>query len=280
MFSLAATLVWLCGCGHAPEVPTNVRLDEAIQLSQQGSLAYKRGEFATAIGCFESALRLDLSIENHEGIVNGRLNLAQALQAAGKTGEAQRQLDFLLEQGAKPISDAQRARAAAAKALLQLKQGQTADAGRWAGQARRDCHETCPDAAPILNIQSRIALDRGDVANAQSLAQAALALLEPASDESATSLRLIGAALLRQGKANDAAGFFQRALAIDRELGLPARIADDLMQLGDAHGVSGNKGKAKDFYRRALVVAEAANEKTLVKLAQEKIAQLEQQKER
>lgn len=268
---LAILLAWLGGCGHAPGKPANLRLEQAVQLGQQGQRAYQRGDAGAAAGYFEAALRVDISIENHHGIVADRLNLAQALDALGDAAAARRQLDTLLADRALPLDAEQRARANAALALLALKQGGPEEAARLAGEASLACAATCASAAVLYNIQARIALERGESSVALTLANQALPLLTDASRqaERANAFRIIGLARLARGETAAALDPLQQALRLDRELGLPERIVDDLLQLGRAHAAAGNADMAGDFRRRALAVAEAAADAALVSRVRE-----------
>lgn len=269
---LAALLVGLMGaCGHAPEKPVNLRLSQAIELEQKGQQAYRQGHAAAAAGHFEAALRVDMSIENHDGIVADRLNLAQALDASGDVGGARRQLDALLSDSPLSLSPEQIARAKAALGLMALKQGELADAQRLIDEAQQACAKTCPSAAAILNINARIALERNNPSAALASAGAALPLLAEGSHlgERANSLRIIGLARLALGEAVAALAPLLQALALDRELGLPERIADDLLQLGRTHAATGNQGNAEYFYRRALTVAEASGNAALAQRVRE-----------
>ncbi len=249
----------LGGCGHAPEKPVNARLNQAVQLNQDGLRALQRGELAQAIGQFETALRLDISIDNQDGIFADRINLARALEISGDLSMAQKQLNATLAAGS-ALAPAQLAQAKAALALLALRQGNLEVATRMAEDALQACAASCTDAAAILNIQARLALERGDTSAALSSAGSALQLLSNASHhaERANSLRTIGLAKILRGEAVAALESLQLALALDRELGLPNRIVDDLLQVRRAYLAIGNASQVNDSYQRALDVAEAS----------------------
>ena len=259
-------LALIGGCGHAPEKPENPRLNQSIAISQQGHAAYRRGNFSAAIGLYEEALRLDLSIENQEGVIAGRINLSQALDASGDAMAARSQLDALLTNRSFSLDGGQRARVSAALALLALKQGQLDEAVRMIADARSSCGEGCSSIATILNIRARIELQRGDPATALASASAALPMLVALDQlaERANALRLVGEIRLVRGESADAIESLSQALAHDRDLGKPERIVDDLLLLGAAHAASGNVESAGDLYGRALSVAEAAGDPALL----------------
>ena len=247
------------GCGHTPDKPANVRLNQAIQLNQDGQRALQRGEFAQAIVQLEAALRLNSSIENHDGVVADRLLMARVLETKGDALAARKQLDALLT-GAYPLTPEQYAQTKTALALWALRQGKLDEANQMVEDAHQSCAGKCSNAAPILNIQARLALERGDSSTALATATSALQKL-PNPDqlaERANSLRTIGLARLLRGEAPAALESLQQALSLDRDLGLPDRIVDDLLQIRRVHLVLGNASEANDLYRRALAVAEAS----------------------
>ncbi|MFZ2649032.1 MAG: hypothetical protein WA210_02900, partial [Burkholderiaceae bacterium] len=82
--------------------------------------------------------------------------------------------------------------------------------------------------------------------------------------EQANALRLLGRASTKAGKTEEAAQALSRALQIDRELGLPERIALDLMHSGENEERRGQAAAAREFYERALQVSLAAGLPTLV----------------
>jgi tetratricopeptide (TPR) repeat protein len=92
------------------------------------------------------------------------------------------------------------------------------------------------------------------------------ALAQPA--EHANALRLLGRARTRLGKTDDAAAALARALQIDRELGLPERIALDLMYAGENEERRGRAAAAREFYERALRVSLGGSLSNLVQALQ------------
>ena len=253
------------GCGHVPEKPVNIRLNQAAQFDKEGQRALKRGELVAAVGHFEAALRLNVSIENHDGIFADRVYLARALDASGDVLAARKQLDATLE-SAVPLTPAQRAQTKTTLALWALRQGRLDEAEQMTADALQACAGSCNNAGPILNIQARLALERGDAITALTAASSALQLLPNADQqaERANSLRTIGLAKLLRGEAAFAVESLQQALALDRELGLPDRIVDDLLQLRRSYQAIGRAGDADEVYRRALAVAEASADRALL----------------
>lgn len=267
ILSGALLLGVLGGCGHAPEKPANARLTQSQQLSQQGHDAYRRGDAAAAIGFYQRALQLNRSIENQAGIVADRINLSRAFEAAGDLPAARQHLDRLVADRSLQLDAGQHAHAYAALALLALKQGNTEEGGRMIATASQACGDACASLAPIANIRALIELERGDPARALTTATASLPLLAGAdqSAERANALRIIGRARLARGETGAALEVLHQALALDRELGKPDRIVDDLLLLAGAHAAAGNRSSAEEFYLRAATVAEAADDPALKK---------------
>ncbi|MCD6041142.1 MAG: hypothetical protein K0R40_745, partial [Burkholderiales bacterium] len=68
---------------------------------------------------------------------------------------------------------------------------------------------------------------------------------------------LLGLAALRAGDGAAARGHLEQALALDRDLGAPRKIALDLLALGRAAALGGEREAARAYYARALAVSEA-----------------------
>jgi len=70
-------------------------------------------------------------------------------------------------------------------------------------------------------------------------------------------LRLLGFVALRSENPAAARAHLEEALAIDREIGAPRKIALDLLALGRAAALGGEREAARAYYTRALAVSEA-----------------------
>ena len=62
---------------------------------------------------------------------------------------------------------------------------------------------------------------------------------------------------LKNGEAATARQHLEQALAIERELGAPRKIALDLLALGQVAARGGDRESARAYYARALAVGEA-----------------------
>lgn len=157
------------------------------------------------------------------------------------------------------------AEAARMAGLLALDGGDTETATRWASRAYDLCRASrCPGGGAIVNLQARAAFLAGDREGAIRLAGKALPLNRAAKDgpETANSSRIIADAEMSAGRHANAGRAFAEALALDKKLGLEAKIALDLLGLGNAARGDGRAHEARDYFERARAVARAAGEAT------------------
>ncbi len=118
--------------------------------------------------------------------------------------------------------------------------------------------------APRLEADGHNALGgvywrRGDLGTVWSLWLEALRLREEAGDRAgvAASYSNLGILLDSEGDFPGALEYYQRALAIDREIGSePAEIASTLNNIGALHEQMGESAAALDYHREALVIRE------------------------
>lgn len=256
----------LAACGSAPYPPSRAERD-AVAANQRAARAYQQGDLARAKLLYEESLRIDLALENAEGIAVNLLSLAGMEQAAGRADAAHALLDRVLADEPRALPASRKAEAAARKAQLYLTANETATAAEWSARAEALC-ESCGVRPVILNIRALAAMNAGDPSGALALASRALeASSEGAKTdapdprlERANALRTIGEARLLQGDSRATLTIVGEALALDQALGLPQRIFRDLMLLGRAAGSLGQHDEARNYYRRALSVASASRD--------------------
>jgi Tfp pilus assembly protein PilF len=107
---------------------------------------------------------------------------------------------------------------------------------------------------------------------AQRAAQAAAGNGQDA--EQANALRLQGRAQSRLGQADAAAASFAAALALDRQAGLPERIALDLLEAAEHERRRSQFGPARDFYERAATVYRASGQPQVADMVQRRLDEL------
>ena len=252
-----------CGGGSAGRAPGPVFKAEE-DLARSAGKAWARGDLRMAIVYQERALVAARSVEDDEGIALRMLDLAALHRAAGEASEAHAALTELLADDP-PLAYPGRWRAEAARTagLLALDRGDTAAATQWAARAFDICHAArCPKEGAIVNLQARAAFLAGDPEGAIRLAQKALPLNRAAKDEeeTANSARIIADGEMGAGRHANASRAFATALALDKKLGLEAKIVLDLLGLGNAARGDGRTNAAREYFERARTVARASGD--------------------
>ena len=259
--ALLAALVALLGvgCSSPPVRTTNVAHEAALALNQRAARALQRGDNAQALALYEQALTAADSVEDFDTGGATLLNLAAVHARLGQSPQAHQRVDRILGAPGR-FTGALQAQAAARKALLYLDAPDLAAALQWADKAEAGCAAPCAQSAALTGLRAHVALERGDAAAAAVLASRAATQAEAAQQraEQANAQRLLGRAQMRLGDHAAAAASLQRALDIDRALGLPERIALDLLHAGENAQRSRQPATAREFYERALQVGEAA----------------------
>jgi len=255
--SILCALVLLSACGQVEEL-RSARLEQATEFNQRAQRAFLRGDYQTAAAFYESALQLDVAIENVDGVAINTLNLAKVYQVLGKTAPAQRLLDRLLEDKALQYAPARLAEAAAQKSLWRLQENDLAGATLWADKAAVWCESDCRISGVIDNVRAGIALRGNDAEKALHWSERAAAANRDMPLEYANALRLMGAARLMKGEHDAALRLAEEALAIDKSLGLPEKIRQDLLLAAQVHERTGHAGQAAQYRDRAARIAAAA----------------------
>jgi tetratricopeptide (TPR) repeat protein len=255
--SILCSLVLLSACGQVEEL-RSARLEQATEFNQRAQRAFQRGDYQTAAAFYESALQLDVAIENVDGIAINTLNLAKVNQVLGKTALAQRLLDRLLEDKALQYAPARLAEAAAQKSLWRLQENDTAGATLWVDKAAGWCESDCRLSGVIDNVRAGIALRENDAGKAMQLGERAASANRSVPLEYANSLRLMASARLMQNEPDAALRLSEEALLIDKSLGLPEKIRQDLLLSAQAHEKLGRTDLAAQYRDRAARIAAAA----------------------
>ena len=247
----------LAACAGAPKAPENAPLVHAVNYNRRGEAALKRGDYRRALTWYEAALRADLSVENLNGVATNSLNLARVHQLLGESALGHQRLDAVLNGGA-PFLREQIVAAWLRKAMLYQAAGELDAAASSAAQAADLCKDSaCAWQGTLLNVGAGLALARGDTGGALALAGQALAVNRGrnAREETANALRLQAEARIRQKEFAQALTPLEEALALDKALGLPGRIEQDLRRLAEAHAGLGHAQEARALLTRAARVA-------------------------
>lgn len=257
---VVASLALLAACVQQPGKPLPARQAEAIEANHRAELRFRSGDFDGAVEQYQVALRIAQSVEDVEGIAANAINLSIAYQRLGKHAEARASLAPVLDHSRLSFPSARLAQAALRRALLDFDERRHADAAEWLEKAATWCGQPgCTLFAAINNVGGLLALEEGRTDAAGASARAALKASLESGDrvEAANAMRLLGNVAIRAGDAAAALAPLSEALAIDRELAVPRKIYLDLVGLGRARALGGERAAAQTYYERALAVSEA-----------------------
>jgi tetratricopeptide (TPR) repeat protein len=259
--TLTLACVFLAACAVQPPASPPSAGEAAVIEANRRADAYSRGgNLEGAARYYREAIRLAQSVEDADGIAANAISLSVVYQRLGKHAEARASLAPVLEQSRLNFSPDRLAQASLRRAVLDLDERRLASAGEWIDRAAFHCGQRgCALAGAIQNVKGQLALEAGRLDAAAANARAALGASRASGDraEAANALRLLGVTAIRAGDAAAASGFLSEALAIDRELAVPRKIYLDLISLGRASALKGDRGAARSFYERALAVSEA-----------------------
>lgn len=250
LMALACILV-LTACGQAAPV-RNARLEMAAEHSLNAQRAFNRGDYHVALRQYEMALQVDVAVENIPGIAIDTLNLARVNQMLGRQQVANAYLDKLLQDGALEYESQFLAAAAVQKSLLTLQKGDEKGAQSWLEKAVGYCAGNCEIRNVIDNARAAIALRAKDADAAMQWAErAASASRGDSPSEYANALRYMSEARLMQGEFTQALRLAEEALAVDKTLGGPEKIRQDLLLSASACDGQGDVEQARRFRDRA-----------------------------
>lgn len=252
-------LALLAACAQPPGKPLAARQAEAIEANRKAESRFRGGDFSGAAQQYGEALRIAQSIEDVDGIAANAINLSIAYQRLGKHAEARASLAPVLDSRLS-FPPARLAQVALRRAVLDFDDRRYADAAEWLEKAASWCgQQGCALSSAISNVTGQLALVQGRIDAATVSARAALDASRRSADrvEAANAMRLLGNIAIRAGDAAAALALLSEALAIDQELALPRKIYLDLVGLGRASTLGGDRAAARAYYERARAVSEA-----------------------
>lgn len=230
-----------------------------IEANRKADAYLRSGDLEGAARQYREAVRVARSVEDPEGIATNAINLSIVYQRLGRPEDARASLALLLERSPLAFSPDRLAQAALRRSVLDMEEGRTADASAWLERAAAYCGRSCSVSPAIHNVRGQLALEAGRPDQAAAAARTALATSRAAGDraETANALRLLGGIALKSSDAAGAIGYLGEALAIDKEMAAPRKIYLDLVGLGRASALKGDRGAARLYYERARAVSEA-----------------------
>jgi tetratricopeptide (TPR) repeat protein len=248
------------GCAAQPPGLPAKKL-QAIEANNRGTALFNKGEYGAALAQYRTALDIERSIENEDGIAANLINLSITYQQLGERHAARSAVEEIVEQGILRFPRARVGEAALRTAILLLEDQELDAALAALEQARSVCaSDACNLSGRMDNVEAQAALLRGELVKAQGLAARALAANRARGDreEVANSLRLLGGAALESGRLSDVDAPMLQALEIDKQLALPSKIFRDLVVLGRVAKARGASDQANQLFARAMVVARAS----------------------
>ncbi len=249
------SVLLLSACGQTGPV-RNARLELAAEHSHSAQRAFGRGDYGVARRQYEMALRIDVSVENVNGIAMDMLNLARVNQALRDIDTAQAYLDTLLKDEALQYPAQYLAAAATQKALLLLQSGDVANVRSWLDRAEKWCESACELGSAIDNARAALALREKDVDRAlQRAGRAASSSRGEHPLEYANALRYMSEARLMRGEFKLSLQLSAEALEVDKSLGLPEKIKQDLLLSARACEGMKDVEQAERFRARASRIA-------------------------
>src|SRR5215467_5248585 len=255
---LGATLLAAC-VAPPPATPPASGEAAVIDANRRADAYLRSGDLDGAARQYREAVRIARSVEDAEGIAANAINLSIVYQRLGKRDDARASLGLLLERGQLGFSPDRLAQAALRRSVLDLEDGRSASAHEWIERAAAYCGRGCSVSGAIQNVRGQLALEEGKPDQAVASAKAALGISRASGDraETANALRLLAAVAIRAGDGGAATTLLGEALAIDRELAAPRKIYLDLIALGRASALRGDRAAARSYYERARAVSEA-----------------------
>jgi hypothetical protein len=267
---LALGLAAVVGCSHSPAPPPTPHLKALAQeQEQEGAKQYARGELLAAQSHFAQALNTCISLDDAECADRNRVKLATTDLALKQYDQAQKQLGAV-------TAASSRLDAALVQAQLDFLLRRPDQAQEHLAAVDGLCESTqCAQRGAWLYTQARLKWARSDGSQALALlGQARTVWAEQGNDQELANAWRLSAAIQLQARTLDAAQVAaQSALAIDRRLALPPKIAQDWLLLGDIDRLS-DRQRARMAYQKAQAIAQAAGLKDIETLANNAISEV------
>lgn len=249
----------LVGCAGEKIRERPPRAQQVIDLGTQGQSAYAKGDLARAARLFEQALADAMRIEDSEGVAVMSINLARVARESGESARALKMLEAVSpwHRGNLAARTTQEMDLLAAVLLADLDRRDDALARLQA--LRERCQGACETAIGVDSLQARLLLEKGDAGNAVQLAGSAIERFRGHGNqlELANVFRVQGEAHLALGDFPAALKSLESALGIDKSLGQPVKIAQDLEALARSALAAGDKAAHAGYLARLEEVRQA-----------------------
>ncbi|BCB96039.1 hypothetical protein JZK55_09610 [Dissulfurispira thermophila] len=258
-----AFCLFLISCGAKHPTLSDAHLS-AIKFNQRAELAFKKGDYKDALILYNEAIRINRSIEDIDGIAINIINMTATYRKLGDKDNAHKQIDEILNPSPINYNPLHRFEAAFLKAMLYFDEKNYDKVLEWSDIALSFCQSSqCTNIGKVYNLKGRAYLEKGDVTSAISYGNKGLESNkeDEHKSEKANSMRLIADIKAMRSEYEDAQKFYEDALYIDKTLGLSRKIVMDLIGLGNVFLKQGNCKSAAAYFKRAISVNEASEDK-------------------
>jgi len=283
----AALAASLAACSSAPSgggAVFDVR-NKAAEFSKLGDGFMVTGQYDSALGYYDQALRSSRSVDDLEGIAAAQASIGRAYAAAGMGDEARSALEAALEAALASGSAAAEAAALSGKGELLYAAGEPAEA---LGLFERAVSRVAPGGkepkeaaagkayAVALHDQGVALIALGRVAEARAALEKAQALNAKARRwvELAADRYVLASALAGELRLDEALATALGALEADKNAENGRGIAGDLAAAGKLCERLGRDEEALGYWKRSFDTAVAADEAAVARAALEALIPL------
>ena len=247
--NMLTSLFILSACfGGSGKNSPGVQQLKTAELNERALNSEENGNRYLAMQLLNEALRLSASLDDQQGQAVALLNIARLARPSGNMNLASSSVDraLLLSAGTNIYSDAVQE-----KAIQELSAGNMERAYSLAEDAL--AKEQGNLKGRRLNLMARIAFKMGQMDRCLSLLDLALSAnsTEMLSEERANTVRLLGRVNARQNRFAKAEEYLAEAVAIDKKLEIPAKIAEDLEAFSEFYGLKGDMQRKDEYILRA-----------------------------
>jgi tetratricopeptide (TPR) repeat protein len=247
----------LAACGSTPAPRQPLAIEQARAADKDARKALRDGELLRAQHGFARALVLQQSLDDTAGAATTLLNLATVTHRLNDDEGALKWLDRILLEKESIYPPESLITAAFRKAVILADLSRSGEAEHALRSADKQCAGKCALNHGIDVLRARLMLLNGDADGALELAMTVGKQSEAGGEEQANALRVAAAAEEKLARSAGALQHFQAALALDRSLGLSARIGEDLNGMARVSKQLGRDRDAAEYARRAVLVNEA-----------------------
>jgi tetratricopeptide (TPR) repeat protein len=251
---LAFALMALTACSSPATARLPALVEQAQTADKEARRALRNGDLARAQRSFSRLLTLQQSLDDTEGAAITLINLATVSHQLHDEIGALAWLDKVLLEKTTIYPAAAKTSAYFRRAVILVNLQRLSEAVESMQEAQKGCAEKCPEQLGISVLHARILLLQGDAQTALTLAQQVLKNASVDTEENTNAMRVLAEAEERLLRYPDSLAHYQQALAADKQLGLSARMAEDLHGLARVAKKLGQDVDAENYARRAALV--------------------------